>query len=89
MVKFPFGLSCEIYINHVTVLSIYFVSTLKHWYLNVFYSVDSSPCLESQREAALLLGQFATADSDCKVEWRTLLVESPVSPSSSGINNIV
>ncbi|XP_061968735.1 ARM REPEAT PROTEIN INTERACTING WITH ABF2-like isoform X2 [Populus nigra] len=26
----------------------------------------SSPCSESQREAALLLGQFAAADSDCK-----------------------
>lgn len=27
----------------------------------------SSCCTESQREAALLLGQFASADSDCKV----------------------
>ncbi|PPE01323.1 hypothetical protein GOBAR_DD01649 [Gossypium barbadense] len=27
----------------------------------------SSSCLESQREAALLIGQFAAADSDCKV----------------------
>ncbi|CAD5183988.1 unnamed protein product [Musa acuminata subsp. malaccensis] len=26
----------------------------------------SSCCTESQREAALLLGQFASADSDCK-----------------------
>lgn len=29
--------------------------------------VYSSCCSESQREAALLLGQFAAADSDCKV----------------------
>lgn len=29
---------------------------------------DSSCCSESQREAALLLGQFASADSDCKVK---------------------
>lgn len=28
----------------------------------------SSCCSESQREAALLLGQFAATDSDCKVE---------------------
>ncbi|KAK2363661.1 oxysterol-binding protein-related protein 3C [Trifolium repens] len=28
---------------------------------------DSSCCLESQREAALLIGQFATTDSDCKI----------------------
>ncbi|CAJ2633135.1 ARM REPEAT PROTEIN INTERACTING WITH ABF2-like [Trifolium pratense] len=27
----------------------------------------SSCCLESQREAALLIGQFATTDSDCKI----------------------
>lgn len=27
----------------------------------------SSRCQESQREAALLLGQFATTDPDCKV----------------------
>ncbi|EFJ27678.1 hypothetical protein SELMODRAFT_441407 [Selaginella moellendorffii] len=29
--------------------------------------LSSSRCQESQREAALLLGQFATADPDCKV----------------------
>lgn len=28
---------------------------------------NSSCCSESQREAALLLGQFAATDSDCKV----------------------
>ncbi|KAG6509968.1 hypothetical protein ZIOFF_027976 [Zingiber officinale] len=28
----------------------------------------SSCCTESQREAALLLGQFASADSECKVQ---------------------
>lgn len=28
----------------------------------------SSCCSESQREAALLLGQFAATDSDCKVD---------------------
>jgi len=30
-------------------------------------SFNSSRCPESQREAALLLGQFAATDSDCKV----------------------
>lgn len=30
---------------------------------------DSSCCSESQREAALLLGQFAATDSDCKVVY--------------------
>lgn len=30
-------------------------------------SFNSSCCSESQREAALLLGQFAATDSDCKV----------------------
>lgn len=29
--------------------------------------VISSTCTETQREAALLLGQFAAADTDCKV----------------------
>ena len=29
--------------------------------------VVSSRCQESQREAALLLGQFATTDPECKV----------------------
>lgn len=29
----------------------------------------SSCCFESQREAALLLGQFAATDSDCKVDF--------------------
>lgn len=32
------------------------------------YFNDRSNCTESQREAALLLGQFAAADSDCKVD---------------------
>lgn len=32
----------------------------------VYYS---SCCPESQREAALLLGQFASTDSDCKVQF--------------------
>lgn len=31
-------------------------------------SGQSSCCSESQREAALLLGQFAATDSDCKVD---------------------
>jgi hypothetical protein len=31
------------------------------------FSVVSSKCPESQREAALLLGQFATTDPECKV----------------------
>ncbi|XVF37245.1 hypothetical protein REPUB_Repub19eG0129900 [Reevesia pubescens] len=31
-----------------------------HWFVN-------SCCSESQREAALLLGQFAATDSDCKI----------------------
>jgi hypothetical protein len=36
--------------------------------LNIaFFIFFSSCCTESQREAALLLGQFASADSDCKV----------------------
>jgi hypothetical protein len=30
---------------------------------------NSSFCSESQREAALLLGQFAATDSDCKVDY--------------------
>lgn len=32
-------------------------------------SFSSSCCPESQREAALLLGQFAATDSDCKVQF--------------------
>lgn len=35
--------------------------------IGVSYLDDSSCCSESQREAALLIGQFATTDSDCKV----------------------
>ena len=31
---------------------------------------NSSCCSESQREAALLLGQFAATDSDCKVSMK-------------------
>jgi hypothetical protein len=31
------------------------------------FSVFSSRCPESQRESALLLGQFATTDPECKV----------------------
>jgi hypothetical protein len=33
----------------------------------------SSTCLETQREAALLIGQFAAPDSDCKV-WDCLFL---------------
>lgn len=33
----------------------------------------SSCCTESQREAALLLGQFAATDSDCKVTYYTYI----------------
>lgn len=29
---------------------------------------DSSSCSESKRESALLLGQFAATDSNCKVD---------------------
>lgn len=43
------------------------------WLLTLAFLYDSSSCLESQREAALLLGQFAAADSDCKVDETTLL----------------
>jgi hypothetical protein len=32
----------------------------------------SSKCQESQREAALLLGQFATTDPECKVQISVL-----------------
>ncbi|RXI02753.1 hypothetical protein DVH24_002831 [Malus domestica] len=32
----------------------------------VHFFIDSSDCTESQREAALLLGQFAATDTDCK-----------------------
>ena len=39
-----------------------------------FVSCKRSCCSESQREAALLLGQFAATDSDCKVSI-TLLHE--------------
>lgn len=38
-------------------------------FLNILTSGYSSCCSESQREAALLLGQFAATDSDCKVHW--------------------
>jgi hypothetical protein len=37
------------------------------------FSFNSSRCSESQREAALLLGQFAATDSDCKVSIKTLV----------------
>jgi hypothetical protein len=42
---------------------------LLHYIFPLFMcsSVVSSRCPESQREAALLLGQFATTDPECKV----------------------
>jgi hypothetical protein len=42
---------------------------LLHYIFPLFmcFSVVSSRCAESQREAALLLGQFATTDPECKV----------------------
>lgn len=38
---------------------------------------DSSCCSDSQREAALLIGQFAAADSDCKVD-NYFIIEHPL-----------
>lgn len=37
------------------------------------FNVYSSSCSESQRESALLLGQFAGSDSDCKVGHNNML----------------
>lgn len=42
--------------------------------------IYSSCCPESQREAALLLGQFAAADSDCKVNDGSFFCLYPVLP---------
>lgn len=38
-----------------------------HLTSRVHIFIDSSSCSESQREAALLIGQFAATDSECKV----------------------
>lgn len=68
-------------ISRITLVLHFFFSMLNCLHFELRYDVwlglfldDSSCCSESQREAALLLGQFAATDSDCKVVYHFFFI---------------
>lgn len=67
----PF-VACAFVLFNVVCCYCYFCPLLGNFLIHGIHDY-SSYCSESQREAALLLGQFASTDSDCKVEQNNIL----------------